>query len=173
MRLSLKLPASRLFTQPFVQAQITKIIKSLLLWPLWGGIHRSIPSQRPVTRKMSPFDDIIMITCCLMAPSYLLNWDPFHEWFFHHNSNLMEILFCSHPSCNEVIAMKFCTGHDSCAVVGCAKFCSDMMSYNGVTLKPIFHPIWITMEKSFVKWFSYLDLPSASFSGIYSRMIFI
>ena len=24
--------------------------------------------------------------------------DPFHEWFFNHNSNLMEISFCSHSS---------------------------------------------------------------------------
>ena len=33
--------------------------------------------------------------------------------------------------------MKFCTWHDSCAVVACAKFCSDMILYNGFTLKPI------------------------------------
>ena len=34
--------------------------------------------------------------------------------------------------------MRFCTWYDSCAVVACAKFCSDMMSYYGVTLKPYF-----------------------------------
>ena len=61
-------------------------------------------------------------------------WSPFHEWFFHHNSNSMEISFCSHPSCSEVITIKFCTRHDSCAVMPCAKFCSDMMPNNGVTL---------------------------------------
>ena len=33
---------------------------------------------------------------------------PFQEWFFHHNSNSMEISFCSHPSYVEVIAIKFC-----------------------------------------------------------------
>ena len=27
-----------------------------------------------------------------------------------------------------------------------------MMPYNGVTLKPIFHRMWITMEKWLVKW---------------------
>ena len=39
------------------------------------------------------------------------------------------------------------------AVVSCAKFCSGMMSYNGVTQKKtIFHQIWITMENLIVKW---------------------
>ena len=32
------------------------------------------------------------------------------------------------------------------------KNCSDMLPYNGVMLKPMFHQIWIMMEKSFVKW---------------------
>ena len=73
-------------------------------------------------------------------------WGSFHERFFHHNSNLMEISFCSHPCCSEGIAMKFFTW------MTCAKFCSDIMPYNGVILKLIFHQILITMEKSFVKW---------------------
>ena len=42
--------------------------------------------------------------------------------------------------------------HNSCGVVACAKFCSGMIPYSGVTLKQIFHWIWIMMEKSFVKW---------------------
>ena len=65
---------------------------------------------------------------------------------FHHNSNSQEISLCSHPSCNEVIATKFCTCHDSCAVMACAKFCSDMILCNDLTLKPIFYWICITME---------------------------
>ena len=51
----------------------------------------------------------------------------------------MEILFYSHPSCSEVIAMKFCTWQDSYAVVACAKSYSHMTTYNGVTQKQIFH----------------------------------
>ena len=44
----LKSPASRLFTQTFI--------------PLWGEFtdDRWIPAQRQVTRKMFPFDDVIM-----------------------------------------------------------------------------------------------------------------
>ena len=44
--------------------------------------------------------------------------------------------------------MKFCTWHDSCAVVACANFFSDIIPSNEVTLKPNFHQIRITMEKS-------------------------
>ena len=58
------------------------------------------------------------------------NRDPFHERFSHRNSNSLEISFCSRPSYSEVIAIKFCTWHDSCAVVPCAKFCSGMIPYN-------------------------------------------
>ena len=71
---------------------------------------------------------------------------------FHHNSNSMEISFHSHPSCCPVNAMKFCTWHDSCAIVACAKFYSNKIPYKGVTLKTILNQIGSTMEKLFVKW---------------------
>ena len=61
-------------------------------------------------------------------------------------SNSTENSSCTYAKCNAVIARKFCTWHDSCTVVACAKFCSDMNPCNGVTLKPSFHRIWITME---------------------------
>ena len=63
-RWRLKSPASRLFTQPFVfiQVHIKESIKAPRHWPLWWEStgDRWIPSQRPVTRKMFPFDDSIM-----------------------------------------------------------------------------------------------------------------
>ena len=77
---------------------------------------------------------------------------PILQTLFHHNSNSMVISFRSHPSCNDVNPMKFCTWRSSCAVGACVKYHSDMIPYNGVTLKPIFHGMWITMEKSIVKW---------------------
>ena len=57
-----------MFAQPFVQAQIKENIKALRHWPLWGEFffHRSpvnSPHKGPVTRKMFPFDDVIMILC--------------------------------------------------------------------------------------------------------------
>ena len=63
----------------------------------------------------------------------------------------MEISFHSHLDSNTVIATKFCTWHDSCAVVACAKICCDLMASNGITARRSFHRIWIAGKKSLVK----------------------
>ena len=54
-------PASPLFAQLLVQAQIKKNIKALRHWPLRGTHQWPTNSQhkRPVTQKMFPFDDVI------------------------------------------------------------------------------------------------------------------
>ena len=54
----LKSPASRLFAQLFIQAQIKENIKAPPHWPLC----REFTGERPVTRKMLQFDDVIMWT---------------------------------------------------------------------------------------------------------------
>ena len=57
MRWRLKSPASRLFTQPFVQAQIKESSASLAFV---RGLHRwpvNSPDKGPVMRKMFPYDD--------------------------------------------------------------------------------------------------------------------
>ena len=62
MRWRLKSPAPRLFTQPFIQAQIKKHQISASL-AFVRGIHRwpvNSPHKGPVTRKMFIFDDVIM-----------------------------------------------------------------------------------------------------------------
>ena len=46
---------------------------------------------------------------------------------------------------------KFCTWHDSCAVVACAKICCDLMASNGITIRRSFHRIWTAGKKSLVK----------------------
>ena len=75
MRWRLKSPVSRLFTQPFIQAQIKENVIGPRHWPLCGeftshrfvwGIHQSpvnSPHKGPVTRKMFPFHDVIMAKC--------------------------------------------------------------------------------------------------------------
>ena len=83
-----------------------------------------------------------------MTDTKQIEQGPIPQTIFNRNSNLMEISFCFHQSCTEVIVMNFCIWHDSCAV----KFCSDNLPYNGVTLKPLFHRIRITMKKWFMKW---------------------
>ena len=68
-------------------------------------------------------------------------WDQFHERFFHRNANSMENSVYSRPSCSKLIAIKYCTWHDSCVVVACAKFGSDMIPYERVIQKQILHRI--------------------------------
>ena len=63
-RWCLKASASRLFIQPFIQAQLKENIKAPRHWSLYGEFtgDRWIPPnhQRPVRRKRFPFDDVIM-----------------------------------------------------------------------------------------------------------------
>ena len=65
-------------------------------------------------------------------PSHrVVRWDRgSFSLMVYRYSNPMEILFCLHLYSKNVIATKFCTCHDSCAVVACAKFCSDWMAKN-------------------------------------------
>ena len=93
----------------------------------------------------------VVITSLLVCDK-LLGAPGSVKQFLHHNSNVMEISFCSHPNTNKVIATIFGTWHDSWAVVACAKFCRDMISSNWIKAKWNFHRIWIVMEKSLVKW---------------------
>ena len=78
---------------------------------------------------------------------------PYHLGVFHRNSNSMEISFHSHLDSNTVIATKFCTWHDSCAVVACAKklLRSDGQQRNYGKAK-FLHRIWIAGKKTLVKW---------------------
>ena len=74
---------------------------------------------------------------------------PFHEQFFHRNSNSIEILFCCYQSYNKVIAMKLCIWHDSCAVVAaCANLFSVIrLNYTNSSIS-IFPRIFLTAEKN-------------------------
>ena len=59
-----QITASQLFIQPFIQVEIKENIKDPRHWPFVRGIHRwpmISPRKGPVTRKMLPFDDVIML----------------------------------------------------------------------------------------------------------------
>ena len=85
--LASQITASRLFTQPFIQAQIKEYIKSSASVAFVRGIHRwpvNSPHKGPVTRNMFPFDGVIMlpniqwvqisrIKCHCMSPNGLVN----------------------------------------------------------------------------------------------------
>ena len=58
----LKSPASRLLTHPFIQEQYKENMKVPRHWHLGGEFTDAVnsPHKEPVTRKMFPFDDVIM-----------------------------------------------------------------------------------------------------------------
>ena len=63
MRWRLKSPASRLFTQPFIQGADQRKHQSSASLAFVREIHRwpvNSPHKRPVTRKMFPFYDVII-----------------------------------------------------------------------------------------------------------------
>ena len=55
-RWRLKSPASRLFAQPFVRAQIIRNIKAPRHWPLWGESTSQRACKASVTSNHGPYD---------------------------------------------------------------------------------------------------------------------
>ena len=104
--------------------------------------------------SLSSLSITITITITIISfPAHKVGFrGSFHQCFFHLNLNLMEIYFCSHVNSSKITAMKFCTWHDSFAVVACAKSCIDIVAKNMITLNQNFHWIRITVGKLLVKW---------------------
>ena len=89
--------------------------------PCAGKSPVNSPHKGPVTRKMFPFDDVIM---------WIQNKDSFHWRWFHCNQNSMGISLDYHMDSNAVIVTIFCAWQGSCACVACANICCDLMSSN-------------------------------------------
>ena len=69
-RWRLKSPASRLFTQPFIQGADQRKHQSSASLAFVRGIHRwpmNSPHKWPVTRKMFPVEYVIMVMAWLMS----------------------------------------------------------------------------------------------------------
>ena len=81
-----KSPASQLFTQLFIQAQMKENMKALAFVQ---GIHWWLvnsPHKWPVTRKMSPFDDVILLT----RPHWVRTTGSRTKklWYYHQHCQL-------------------------------------------------------------------------------------
>ena len=111
------------------------------------------PHKGPVTRKIFPFDDVIMfasknahyfgegrgikhrrgnfrqITTINNSNQSFFGPEAHFTNDFHRDSNSMNISFRFHPICSKIIPTKFCPPLDRCAVVVYAKFCSNTI-YN-------------------------------------------
>ena len=82
----------------------------------------------------------------------VITWGPFCKYFIYHNSDMMESPFWSHLFSNILVATKFCTWHDSCAVVACAKICCDLVAINWITYNKVkLRQIWIVSKEVAVK----------------------
>ena len=68
---------------------------------------------------------------------------PISPRFFHHNSNSMEISFCSYTYSFSVISVIFCAWHANVTVVAWAKIGSDLLTSSRITATPISHGITI------------------------------
>ena len=91
-----------IFTWPFVQARIKKTLK-LRVTGLWEG-NSPVTGQQPVTRKMLPFDDVIMK---LRVPEGGNKWHSLkHDWWccrygdYHNRYHVNHYAFrkCPYPS---------------------------------------------------------------------------
>ena len=122
------------------------------------GIHRSPVNslhKGPVTRKMLPFDDLIMyilhIACddflIPILPSFVMpcykakTWGSFTNGFAVAIQSQGKYYFgIIRPFLNEMIAMNVCRWHDSSAVVACAKGLSDIR--NAIKIRRNVLQIW-------------------------------
>ena len=78
------------------------------------------------------------------------SWDPFHQWILFTIHIPTENMFCSNSISNHVITTIFCTGHDSIAVMACAKICRDNIAFICARADWYFHPTWTVHEKCLV-----------------------
>ena len=72
-------------------------------------------------------------------------------------------LFYSHLDSNAVIATQFCTWHDSCAVVACAKMCCNLIASSGITARRSFHRIW---NEGKIRYWNGRSTPVAPFTNM-------
>ena len=72
--------------------------------------------------------------------------------FSHQNSNLLEISFYSFANLSKILTTKYCTCHDSIAVIACAKNCSDLVHGSLTILRRIYHETCILYTNVLVKW---------------------
>ena len=89
----LKSSASLLFTQPFIQAQIKENIRAPHRWPLCRELtnDRWIPrTNGTITRKMFPFDDVIMVCYKSKPQLWLRHWRQLNYVFKRRTNNATE-----------------------------------------------------------------------------------
>ena len=137
----LKSPASRLFTQSFIRAQIKENIKASRHWPLCGEFTGTgeFPAQRAsYTENVS-----IWWRHHVMAHLQAAWWPSLRTPYWGpgaHFTNNFSIVYSNlrkfHSALIQVVVVVVVWSRWNIAQgMACAKFCNDTVPCNGVTLK--------------------------------------
>ena len=126
-------PASRFFTQPFVHMRINENIKAPRHWPLCGKSPGPVDSLHkwPITRKMFPFNDVIMLHGFVTGTgkSLLLKY----RWGITHSLHKWPITRKMFPFNDVIMLHGFVTGTGK----------SLLLKYRwGITHLPLVPHIW-------------------------------
>ena len=84
-------------------------------------------------------------------------------WFFTPNSNSIKKYIHHNFILSHQITIKLCTCHDSCAVMACAKFCSDHFIRIWTRVEWYLHWIGILSGKSSIIWSTMSDKNKISY----------
>ena len=76
----------------------------------------------------------------LLCPASCQLWGPFDDWNASHQQFFIQIQW-KYPNCYHVISTKFCTRHDSIAVMACAKCGRDLPPIHWLTAMNTFYHI--------------------------------
>ena len=90
--------------------------------------------------------------------------------FFHRDAHSNFVLLS--PTSSWVVITKFCTRHDSFAVMTWAIICSDLVVTNGITTKRNFYRI-VMGGKIIIQWAFGTKLSETRRSALYSAWLFV
>ena len=141
--------------------QFEKLSGLLTPWEWWPSMHWQLGRQW-YNFEHSPGQHLFACDSACVIISYNIN-DYIELVYVVKQGAISRTIYPSYLKfdgksvyCNSVVgyhnATKRCTCHNSTAIVPCARFHSDHLSKNLMRVEWNFHRIWITMEKSFVKW---------------------
>ena len=139
------------------------LVMELCIFDFIFVISKGIPTEQVLT--MDNLHDVIDEIICgwvlpvqtepqtVFTPNCLMICSLFHQCFSLQDWNTMKLSFCSKTLCDNIIVTNFCTCHDICAVMACAKYCSNLTTLDWFTTKS-FCWVLIVSENWPVKWVS-------------------
>ena len=122
----------------------------MVVWPVvnfWWIISKSSYNQTDIRKWV--------FHRCEHCASHSASQRTVSRNIFHHNLNLMENLFCNNYIHVQLITIKFCTCHNSTAVVSCAKI--SINHYIMLWLRARQISIEFQLDCNTLQWYMLLD----------------